>query len=648
MPSVRARRSANLSRYRMRQLSVFPAIAILLGGLLSIGGCENVEKASPRPESSRAARSFDMNVPQIMRGTVASEAVLAGYQPVVVRGYGLVVGLDGTGSRDIPPAVRAHMIAEMTRNGIGSERSGYGDLKPDTMLNSLNTAVVIVEAVIPPAAVGQRSTKDAIIRGTRFDVRVSADPRTGTESLEGGRLYTTQLRPGPLRPGGGQAAPLAQARGEIFVNPFAEPDAVERNSVTRTTGHILNGGEVLRDMPVKLRLAQPSHTRASILQNSINAKFPREPGQPEETARGESDSSIALTVPPSFRSDTQEFIRLLQHTTIRLTNPEAVAVSVRRILLNDPSLAEAASLRWQALGKRAIPVVSELYDHAEELPRMAALRAGAKLDHAIVVPHLIEMAKTGAADRRTEAIELLADMKTNPQIDVALRELLNDPDVDVRLSAYESLLTRRDPYMDRYYVGGQFILDVVESDEPLIYITQFGQPRVVIFGRDLSIDTPVFVRAWSNRFMVRDTGEDDDIEVYFRQNPDDVQSAIHRVSPELDEFIQFLGHETSVEQPEPGLGLSYGETVGALYQIWSQKYIKADFKAEQDRILAAIRRQEDVSTPTERPEFADEPEQEQGSQFINRDESDATGTLDDIAPPQLPSEERPRPEISQD
>lgn len=49
-------------------------------------------------------------------GLIVSEAVLDGYEPVVVHGYGLVVGLDGTGSSDIPPDVRAHMIAMASRN----------------------------------------------------------------------------------------------------------------------------------------------------------------------------------------------------------------------------------------------------------------------------------------------------------------------------------------------------------------------------------------------------------------------------------------------------------------------------------------------------------------------------------------------------
>lgn len=597
---------------RMKYMPAYLSLRAFLIGLLSVvlllAGCSGIEKAKPRPESVRVDRAISMDVPQILRGTVASEAILVGYEPVVVRGYGLVVGLNGTGSRDIPPSVRAHMLAEMARHGIGSERAGFGHLKPDALLDSPDTAVVIVEGIIPPGAVGRRRLRDAEMMGTRFDVRVFADPRTGTTSLEGGRLYTTQLRPGPLRAGGGQAAPLASAGGPLFVNPFAEPGAVGRDALTRTTGMILNGGEVNRDIPLKLRIANPSHTRAAILQNSINSRFPQERGQPDPTARGESDESIAITVPPSFRDRTEEFIALLRHSTIRLADAESVAVSVRRMLLDDPSLAIEASLRWQALGARVLPIVAELYDHPEELPRMAALRAGARLDDALVVPHLIEMAQhASTTESRMQAIELLADMQMNPRINAALRELLNEENVEVRLASYEALVKRRDPYMSRYLVDNKFVLDVVPSDIPMIYISQFGQPRVVLFGEDLAIDTPVFVRAWSNRFMVRDgSGDDDQLEVYYRTHPSDINAVIHRVPRDLPEFIRFLGHTTSIEEPEPGLGLSYSETVGALHQIWSQKYIAADFKAEQDRILAAILRHEEEASPIERPEFSDD------------------------------------------
>jgi hypothetical protein len=53
----------------------------------------------------------------------------------------------------------------------------------------------------------------------------------------------------------------------------------------------------------------------------------------------------------------------------------------------------------------------------------------------------------------------------------------------------------------------------------------------------------------------------------------------------------------------PGLGLSYSETIGALHQLWRQGYLKCDFKAEQDRILAAIIRSQKPDEAIDRPEF---------------------------------------------
>jgi len=595
-------------------------------------GCETVEKAKPQPESVKVDRSFQIDAPQIMRGTVSAEAVLLGYentssdeyQPVVARGYGLVVGLYGTGSRDIPPQVRAYMLAQASKYGFGSPKFGpqVQAMTPEQLLNSADTAVVIVEAVIPQGAT----------KGTKFDVRVYADPRTGTTSLEGGRLYTADLRPGPVTAGGAEAFALAQASGPVFVNPFAEPGAVGRDTVNRISGRILNGGVVMEDMPLKLRLASPSHTRAAILITAINSRFPQEPGQADPTARGESDETVEITVPPSYRDRTDVFVDRLRHTTITQSNPEGIAMSIRRVLLANPAVGQAASLRWQALGTRALPIIKELYDYPEEAPRMAALEAGAKLNHALVIPHLITMAKTGSFDTRIGAINLLGGMDPNPQIDQALRLLLDDDDVEVRLQSYEALVKRRDPYLRRNVVDDKYVVDVVESTKPMIYITQVGTPRIVIFGRDLRIHQPITVTAWSNRFMVKADETDELVEVYYRGERES-QGVIQRISPNLEEFVSFLGHMTTVEHPEPGLGLSYSEAVGALHQVWLQKYIQADFKAEQDRILAAIVRREGSKTLEERPEFMENPD----------DLAPRPTDLDQVAPPPIPgTPEAPR------
>jgi hypothetical protein len=590
-------------------LGLARVVAVAAVAAIAAVGCTGIEDAPARPLPSRADRSFELDAPPIMRGTVASESIMLGYEPVVVRGYGLVVGLRGTGSGDVPPAVRAHMLAEMALRGVGQQAESLGHLNPERMLNSSDTAVVIVEGVVPPGAVGRETRRGASLPGTLFDIRVFADPRSGTISLEGGRLYTAELRPavpGEIYPATGsrQAAALAEAKGSIFVNPFAEPGAIERDAISRTNGRILNGGEVLEDMPLKLRLATPSHARADVLQSAINTRFPQEPGQRNATAHGESAESIRINVPPSYRHRPEEFVELLRHTSIRQAGAEATSLAIRRFVVNDPSYAVDASWRWRAIGERAKPTIRELYDSPDDLPRMAALRAGAYLDDALVTPNLVDMAAEGQASLRVEAIDLLGNMGLDPQIDRGLHELLDDPDVDVRLAAYEALVKRADPMIQRRYVDDKYIIDVVDSEQAMIYVSQARQPRIAIFGSDLALNRPMVMDMWSGRLLMQADADDPRIEVYYR-DLDTGDSMIETSDPTVVEFVEFLGHKTSVDAPAPGLGLAYGDVVGVLYRVWREQHVAADFKAQQDRVLAAIMRQRESPQLEQRPEFSE-------------------------------------------
>jgi len=617
------------------RLSSTPARALLLAAIALTTACDLIEEAAPQPRKARIDRSrmIDLDVPRVMRGTIAAETIVRGYNPVIVRGYGLVVGLDGTGSADIPPPLRAYMRTEMSRRGIGQESSGFGHLSPDRMLDSEDTAVVIIEAIIPAGAVGREVIGRTRIPGTGFDVRVYAHPASGTTSLEGGRLYTSELRPVGQRElpplGSRQAAALAEAGGPIFVNPFI--DAADSNdAVNRTVGRIMNGGEVLKDIPIKLRLASPNHTRAEIIQNSINAAFPQEPGQKEKTAHGKSDELIIVTVPPSYRHHSDDFVELLRHSSIRRSGAEGVALSVKRAVLANAAQAYDASWRWQAIGVRALQTLKTMYDYPEDIPRLAALRAGAKLDDPQVIPHLIDMAKSASYEPRRQAVQLLGELRLDPRIDRAMRELLNDDDVDVRLAAYEAQVLRFDPNITRHRIDGKFVLDVVECDTPMIYVTQVGEPRIAIFGRDIEIERPSFVDAWAGRFLMKASADEDLIEVYFRPK-NGGERIIERTSPDLEGIIQFLGHHTTVERPEPGLSMSYGDTVAALYEISRQGAVKVDFKFEQDRVRAAILQQQDDTSYESRPEFSD-PDYD-FLKPVGDDPDLASSDLDDLLPP---------------
>ena len=61
--------------------------------------------------------------------------------------------------------------------------------------------------------------------------------------------------------------------------------------------------------------------------------------------------------------------------------------------------------------------------------------------------------------------------------------------------------------------------DDVPVGDPMIYVTQQGAPRIVLFGEELSVETPSFASAWSDRLMVLAEPGDERPRVYYRAVP---------------------------------------------------------------------------------------------------------------------------------
>lgn len=621
-------------------------IFVYLLAVTCLTACKSVERADENPRAIRANAQFTGEIPNMLRGTIKQHVALMGYdatysetyEPMVAAGYGLVIGLEGTGSNEVPPQVRAHMLADLARRGMGESTRGWGNLTPAELLESDDTSVVIVEAIIPQAATGRKPSRGKVrsdhssLRGTTFDLRVFAEPSSGTTSLEGGFLLPTFLRLGQLTTGKAQAREVATATGNVFINPFAEPGAIGRDSVRRTAGRILDGGEVLHNMPMRLLLIEPSHTRVAMIQTAINRVFPEEFGQDGPTARGMSDEQIEIRVPPSWKDDVPTFMNLMLHITMRLQNPESIATNVKRLLLQDPSPknADAATWRWQAIGDRALPVIRELYEHPDELPRIAALRAAGGIGDPVCVPYLVEMATSDIGlGSRLDAIDLLKEMPQDFRIETGLRPLLDSDDLEIRLRTAETLAYRNDPLIKKFAVNKKFDLILVPSVHNMVYVTQTGWPKIILTG-DIEVERPLTLSTWSNRLLVKEGGEDSEmLEVRYTDNR--MQSPVNEtVTPDLPTFTMFLAHRPIPESSAPGLDLSYSRTIGAIHALWRQQYLNADFKVEQDRLLATIQRLTQETTYTPRPDFVIESEPVDGSIFIEEQGPIATEAQDSM------------------
>ncbi|GLQ24340.1 flagellar P-ring protein 2 [Algimonas ampicilliniresistens] len=167
-------------------------------------------------------------------------------------GYGLVIGLNGTGDtiRNSPYTEEA-LTNILERLGVNVQDSNF---RPD------NIAAVLITATLPPFA----------REGSRIDVNVASIG--DASSLAGGTLVMT-----PLSAPNGDIYAIAQ--GNLLISGFeAEGDGASVTQGVPTAGAIPNGARVEREIPydfraqttVRLALRMPDFTTAGRVEESIN------------------------------------------------------------------------------------------------------------------------------------------------------------------------------------------------------------------------------------------------------------------------------------------------------------------------------------------------------------------------------------------
>ncbi|GAA0601725.1 flagellar basal body P-ring protein FlgI [Caenispirillum bisanense] len=181
-------------------------------------------------------------------------------------GYGLVVGLDGSGD-DIKkmPFTRESLISMLERLGVNTRGA---ELEPK------NVAAVMVTAELPPFA----------RQGSRIDVTISA--LGDAKSLLGGTLLVTPLM-------GADGEVYAVSQGQVQVGGFkAQGQAATVTKGVPTAGRIPNGALVEREIPfdlrsldqVKVALRNPDFTTARRIAQAINAYLGTPAAQPTDPA----------------------------------------------------------------------------------------------------------------------------------------------------------------------------------------------------------------------------------------------------------------------------------------------------------------------------------------------------------------------------
>jgi len=525
-----------------------------------------------------------------VQDTIGAVSFLQGRRLMRVRGYGIVVGLGEEGSREMPEPIRDKLLQEMRKHHhLGSSRAGLKDFSPENMLDSLDTAAVLVSGEIPAAS----------LKGARFDATVEALPGTQTRSLAGGHLWRCDLYMYRETAAGNvsEGRALAYAEGPIYIEPFTQ-QADSPTRVDPRRGRLLGGGTNVVDRPIHLELYQPSYQQASAIARRINARFPCNPKVADAVAPG----AVNLTIPPSYRADPDRFLELVTHVYL----PDHPAFVERRarelaVELTDPQAPhDDIGLAWEGLGRTILPVIRELY--GDQRPHVAyhAARTGLRLNDELAVEVLRRFAHDTQSKFQPLAIRELGLARGLHQSASALRPLLSAEDPRVRGWAYEALRGRGDRAIRTLSVGGgDFYLDLVDADgPPLLRATTAEEPRLAIFGRNLSFRPPVFYTA-PDETLILNAEPDDKNLTLIRRWPQREGLLSFKTSLDVAEVVARLGADSVPAEAgdPPGAELSYSQIIEALYYLCETQRLEAKFVLEKPRLSDLLR----PLRPTGRP-----------------------------------------------
>ena len=215
-------------------------------------------------------------------------------------GYGLVVGLAGTGdSLRNAPMTQQSMIDMLERLGVNTRGAN---------MDTKNIAAVMVTANLPAFAAA----------GSTVDVRVSA--MADAKSLQGGTLLVT-----PLLGGDGEAYAVAQ--GSIETGSIAASGASGSSIIkgVATAGRIAAGGNVEREVgfslarmsELRMTLRNPDFTTARRVADVINAHY-------AGCAIAENPTIVAIRPPAG--QDMVSFVTAVENLEVEPDAPAKVVI----------------------------------------------------------------------------------------------------------------------------------------------------------------------------------------------------------------------------------------------------------------------------------------------------------------------------------
>lgn len=506
-----------------------------------ISGCGG-KKQQTQPQELSAKIELDK--------TVGAFAEVFSPASIAVEGYGIVAGLNGKGSSECPPVLREYLlkyIQQMLGNANRFEAIRF--------LNSNNNAVVRVYGMIPAGA----------SKNDRFDVAVEALASTQTISLNGGVLYATDMT-AVSRVGVAGAKKLAIAQGPVYIDWCGSEGIDERK------GRVLGGGVAFETGKMYLELKQPDYRLASILRARINERFG------DKAAVAQSAEIIRLEPPQRYAGQYGKFASLVEALYLP-QNDQSLNTRIEAMIegIKAPQDTLGSEVGLEAIGKLALRQMRPLLNDENELIRLRGARCMLNIGYENAINVLMDIARDKNSQYRITAIEAIDGSRVEAKLLSPLRSLLNDDDFDVAYAAYTTLNKNNDMSILRQRTMAGFTLNTVITTGPRrIYITRERYPQILLFGNDIQIAKPVFVKDEPSGLTVNATDAGEKITL-LRQNP--VTPGV--VGPmycdfTIEDIIMKLTDNTSgITGRRIGMGLDYSAVTSVIKQLCDNGNISA-------------------------------------------------------------------------
>lgn len=219
-------------------------------------------------------------------------------------GYGLVVGLEGTGD-NLKNAV-------FTQKGLEELLSRMGINTRGAALKTKNVAAVTVTANLPPFS----------RQGSKIDVNIST--LGDAKSLKGGTLLATPLF-------GADGNVYAVGQGSVSIGGFLAADAATGNSVNKgvnTSGFISNGAIIEQEIPfnlstlntLNLALKNPDISTAQHLADAINFKMGK------QYATAIDPGTVKLDIPEAYKDNIMTFLSEIEQLPVLTDQPAKIVI----------------------------------------------------------------------------------------------------------------------------------------------------------------------------------------------------------------------------------------------------------------------------------------------------------------------------------